>query len=92
MKKPKMILFAGLWRGGVDLEPDRGRRFEFSKDEFLHGEEPEPPPFPLTEETAASLLGRSFRLVNSETVLAKSVAFYQGMERWQEWEKTDGRP
>ncbi len=59
---------------------------------FLYGEEPEPPPFPLTEETAAGLLGRSFRLANSETVLAKSVAVYQGMERWQEWEKTDGRP
>jgi SAM-dependent methyltransferase len=56
---------------------------------FLYGQEPEPPPFPLTEETAASVLGRSFRLLRSEPV-AESVPLYQGRERWQEWEKVDG--
>ncbi len=55
---------------------------------FLYGQEPEPPPFPLTEETAAGLLGRLFRLLRDETVVAKSVPVYQGMEHWEEWEKT----
>ncbi len=57
---------------------------------FLYGQEPEPPPYPLTEETAAGLLGRSFRLLRNETVLANSVPVYQGMEHWQEWEKMSG--
>jgi SAM-dependent methyltransferase len=55
---------------------------------FLYGTEPEPPPFPLTEEKAATLLGRSFRLVHSEPV-ADSVPVYQGLEHWQEWVKID---
>ncbi|SRR6266568_4623548 len=54
---------------------------------FLYGQEPEPPPYPLTEEIAAGLLGRSFRLMCNESVMAKSVPVYQGMEHWQEWEK-----
>src|SRR5262245_34270851 len=54
---------------------------------FLYGHEPEPPPFPLTDETAAALFGKSFRLVNTEQAASDSVAVYQGMERWQEWEK-----
>ena len=57
---------------------------------FLYGREPEPPPYPLTEEIAAGLLGRSFRLLCNDTVMAKSVPVYQGMEHWQEWEKTGG--
>jgi SAM-dependent methyltransferase len=56
---------------------------------FLYGLEPEPPPFPLTDEIAAELLGKSFRLSHSEAV-SGSVPLYEGMERWQEWEKTDG--
>ena len=56
---------------------------------FLYGQEPEPPPFPLTEDTAAGLLGRSFRLVSSSPAAAESVPVYQGMERWQEWERID---
>jgi SAM-dependent methyltransferase len=56
---------------------------------FLYGQEPEPPPFPLTEETAAGVLGRAFRLLHTESV-AESVPVYQGLERWQEWEKIDG--
>lgn len=55
---------------------------------FLYGHEPEPPPYPLTDETAAAVLGGSFRLVNAETAAADSVPVYQGKERWQEWEKT----
>jgi SAM-dependent methyltransferase len=54
---------------------------------FLYGQEPEPPPYPLTQETAAGLLGRFFHLRNTESV-AESVPVYQGLEHWQEWEKT----
>ena len=54
---------------------------------FLYGQEPEPPPYPLTDETAAALLGNSFRLVKSEEAAADTVPVYRGLERWQEWEK-----
>lgn len=54
---------------------------------FLYGQESEPPPYPLTDETAALYLGKSFRLVNTESGAADSVPVYQGLERWQEWEK-----
>ena len=54
---------------------------------FLYGHEPEPPPYPLTDQTAATLFGNSFRLVSAEAAAADSVPVYQGMERWQEWEK-----
>jgi len=53
---------------------------------FLYGEEPEPPPYPLTEEIARDLLGRHFRLVHTEAV-PDSVPVYRGLERWQEWER-----
>ncbi len=56
---------------------------------FLYGHEPEPPPYPLTESTAAELLGPSFRLVHSEAVTG-SVPVYQGLEHWQEWERRAG--
>lgn len=55
---------------------------------FLYGDEPEPPPFPMTTETAADLLGRSFRLRKTEPV-GESVPVYDGMEHWQEWQKVD---
>ena len=55
---------------------------------FLYGQEPEPPPYPLTEQTAARLLGRSFRLLRTESV-ADSVPVYQDLEHWQEWEKSE---
>lgn len=54
---------------------------------FLYGQEPEPPPFPLTRETAAELFGASFRLLRDEHVNARSVPVYQGMEQWVEWER-----
>lgn len=57
---------------------------------FLYGNEPEPPPFPLTEETASALLGGRFRLVRSVESHAETVAVYRGMERWQEWERVGG--
>jgi SAM-dependent methyltransferase len=53
---------------------------------FLYGQEPEPPPYPLTEATAAELLGPHFKRVHSEEVTG-SVPVYQGLEHWQEWER-----
>ena len=53
---------------------------------FLYGEEPEPPPFPLTEAQASELLGDNFELVRSEPV-SDSLPLFQGMERWQEWRR-----
>jgi hypothetical protein len=53
---------------------------------FLYGQEPDPPPFPMTKKTAAGLLGRSFQLRQTEPV-KESVPVYQGLENWQEWEK-----
>ena len=54
---------------------------------FLYGEEPEPPPYPLTKEIAANLFGKHFHLVRDEPVKDSSVPVYQGMEHWQEWER-----
>jgi hypothetical protein len=54
---------------------------------FLYGHEPEPPPYPLTPEIAAGLFGKKFRLIIDEQQVEKSVAVYQGMEHWQEWER-----
>jgi predicted TPR repeat methyltransferase len=53
---------------------------------FFYGVEPEPPPFPLSDEQAIDLFGGQFRLVNSEPV-SDSLAIYQGRLRWQEWQK-----
>jgi len=52
---------------------------------FLYGEEPEPPPFPLTTERAEKLFGATFKLLHSEASTAPTVPVYQGMEHWQEW-------
>jgi SAM-dependent methyltransferase len=52
---------------------------------FLYGLEPEPPPFPLNDETAAALLGPYFELKQSRPAAPDTVPVYQGMERWQEW-------
>ncbi len=53
---------------------------------FLYGNEPEPPPYPLNDDTAQQLLGSHFRLCRSEPV-DDTVPVYQGMEHWQEWER-----
>lgn len=53
---------------------------------FLYGEEPEPPPYPLTEAQALQLLGDEFDLIRSEPV-SDSLPLFEGMERWQEWRR-----
>jgi len=54
---------------------------------FIYGEEPEPPPYPLTDATAGELFRRDFELARSETV-EDSLPLFVGMERWQEWRRT----
>jgi len=54
---------------------------------FLYGNEPEPPPYPLTLETAKQLFGNRFRLLDDTESTAKSVPVYQGMEHWQAWQR-----
>ena len=53
---------------------------------FLYGNEPEPPPYPLTEPQARDLLENNFELLRSEPV-SDSLPLFQGMERWQEWRR-----
>lgn len=52
---------------------------------FLYGTEPEPPPYPLDDATAAALLGPAFDLVHSRDAAPETVPVYKGMERWQVW-------
>ena len=51
---------------------------------FLYGDEPEPPPYPLTTTQAAELFGRDFILSQDEPV-TDSQPVFAGKERWQEW-------
>jgi SAM-dependent methyltransferase len=53
---------------------------------FLYGEEPEPPPYPLTEMQARELFGETFSLLRSDPV-EDSPFLFAGKERWQEWER-----
>src|SRR5260221_5644916 len=54
---------------------------------FLYGNEPEPPPYPLTEETATQLFGSYFHLLSTAKSVGDSVPVYEGLERWQEWQR-----
>ena len=55
---------------------------------FLYGQKSEGPPYPLTDEQAEQLFEGYFRLARSEAV-TDSLPFFHGMERWQEWLKSD---
>jgi thiopurine S-methyltransferase len=56
---------------------------------FYYGEEPEPPPFPLTQEGADSLFAARFQLVEDVAIPnAESLPLYAGAERWQVWQKS----
>jgi SAM-dependent methyltransferase len=53
---------------------------------FFHGQEPEPPPYPITDAVAELLFGRCFDKVMDVSVPAdQSLPLYAGFERWQEW-------
>jgi hypothetical protein len=51
---------------------------------FFYGEEPDPPPYPLTEQKAADIFGDRFDLQTSEPVV-DSLSIFAGKEKWQEW-------
>ncbi|PYI76801.1 MAG: SAM-dependent methyltransferase [Verrucomicrobia bacterium] len=53
---------------------------------FLYGEEPDPPPYPLSKSTAAEIFGKYFRLVH-HVKISDSVPMFAGMESWQEWQR-----
>ena len=53
---------------------------------FAYGEEPEPPPFPITAPAARELFGGAFRLIEDEPIPDEdSLPLFAGMERWQVW-------
>lgn len=54
---------------------------------FLYGEEPEPPPYPLTPEWVETLFC-GFKLVREESV-PDSLPIFEGKERWQEWKRRE---
>jgi cyclopropane fatty-acyl-phospholipid synthase-like methyltransferase len=50
---------------------------------FFYGEEPDPPPYPLTESKASELFDARFDLRTSEAV-TDSLSIFAGQEKWQE--------
>lgn len=55
---------------------------------FAYGDEPEPPPFPLTKDTAKQLFGPAFVLVEDHAIPAEgSLPLFAGKERWQVWRR-----
>ena len=55
---------------------------------FFYGQEPEPPPYPLTEKKAAEIFNDRFELKKNEPV-TDSPAIFAGKERWQEWQLSE---
>ena len=51
---------------------------------FLYGDEDEPPPYPLTEETAQRILGERF-IHTADEAVTDSLLLFSGRERWQIW-------
>jgi hypothetical protein len=51
---------------------------------FFYGSEPEPPPYPLSDQRALDLFDSQFQLVREEPV-SDSLPMFAGTERWQEW-------
>ena len=52
---------------------------------FFYGNDPEPPPYPLTEAKASELFGGHFNLRKSAEV-TDSLSIYDRNERWLEWQ------
>jgi hypothetical protein len=55
---------------------------------FFYGNEPEPPPYPLSDKRALELFDKQFQLIRNEAV-SDSVPMFAEMERWQEWSRRD---
>jgi SAM-dependent methyltransferase len=57
---------------------------------FFYGNDPEPPPFPLTAAAAKALFSPVFALLEDRPIPAdQSLPLYAGAERWQVWRKSD---
>lgn len=55
---------------------------------FFYGEDPEPPPHPLSPVAADRLFGSRFRRRTDRPIpAAQSLPIYGGAERWQIWER-----
>lgn len=54
---------------------------------FFYGQQIDPPPYPLSPETASKLFREKFSLVKSVPI-SDSLPIFQGNERWQEWALT----
>lgn len=52
---------------------------------YFYGQEADPPPYPLTVQSAQDVLGKRFRLNRTETV-TDSLPIFAHSEKWQEWE------
>jgi len=74
------------WREYVDRMQHLLRPGGLLSGFFFYGEEPEPPPYPLTIPMACSLFDNSFRQIRDEPV-RDSLPLFRGRERWQEWSK-----
>ena len=55
---------------------------------FFYGTNPEPPPYPLTEQKAADIFGGRFDLETTEPV-SDSLPIFAGQEKWQEWRRRE---
>lgn len=75
-------LWAGYAARMAQLLRSGGRLIGF----FLFGDEPEPPPYPLTDNQAQELFAAHFKLVRDDDVV-DSLPLFAGKERWQEWER-----
>jgi hypothetical protein len=53
---------------------------------FFYGEEPDPPPHPLSPDRANEIFGKDFRLRKSNPI-TDSPAIFEGREKWQEWQR-----
>ena len=53
---------------------------------FFYGANDDPPPHPLTTDTADAALGSHFMRIADEAV-TDSLPMFEGQERWQVWEK-----
>jgi len=56
---------------------------------FFHGEQIDPPPYPLSPEKASELFREKFSLIKDAPV-SDSLPIFQDRERWQQWALTDG--
>lgn len=58
---------------------------------FFYGDDPEPPPYPLTDASAQALFGSTFMCHRRRSIPAEqSLPLYAGAERWEIWLRRAG--